>query len=945
MQNQETEGYCAKCGRPRKVVGSGRLTEWIVACHCNISPSPETQAPELEICKNCQKRKSAGRAGSFTQWIFRSDLCKCDIPENMRPAVLDDVPSSTQEADLPEEDELEIPGNPPFPLNRYKPLVALGAGTSGRIYLCRDRFLGKKVAIKCLHNVTPEQLIAFQQEARAMSLLHHPGIVPVQDFGATESGAPYMVMDYVKGITLTECLESNGPLPLDLALPIFVKLSEILAYAHEKRLFHRDVQPSNILLVPVEGREDLDVRIIDFGIAAYGDTMQNRDILAGTPAYMSPDTANGLQFTEQSEVYALGCVMFEVLTGRPPFLGDTALETISMHAHSPAPALSDLNPTSEFPHSIETLIVKCLAKNPWERFPNMVALRKELLSCREKSGEIHVVEPDNVEPSPARASGFKPIIVAAAIAIAGVIAVVVSRDFIGSLVASGQAFLNFDKETESRKLTEQAWNELTKDNVKEAIALATKAIELDDENLNALDTRGVAYFADGDVASADRDFTTVIKRAKKLRFNPTASEFHHAMVRNSQGDRSEFDAYHERRFSDCYLPANWEQKRFAKYLVRDALTTGRGFGESPTTFNGIGNVKFPSSKEMALSALASDADLDAQRGNQLIEHVSISNCDAITEKGLSALGTMPNLKDVTFENSGPFNDRELAVLGSIPKLKDLLINTSDMDGSVLRRLPPATFQKISLQKNPNLTPKNLQVLAEKPLMTKILISDCVKISNEDIAFATKLPLRVLAWVPRFLRVSAFHMHRRDMRANASPLTFYDPKVLRELMQKPSLTEIYLDANGLTKECAQQLVQAAALRTLWLQAGSPVDADVVSAIAEPGKIISLYLCGTVISGASADALSSSTKIRRIGLIHSNLDRSLMRAIENSNIIFVDMVKSGYSSEDLENLKLLTSVKTLQLIDPSDSITDPDLNNLKRALPKCRIQLVRNNPIHR
>lgn len=863
----------------------------------------------------------------------------------MRPAVLDDAPTFTQEAELPEEDELEIPGNPPFPLDRYKPLVALGAGTSGRIYLCRDRFLGKKVAIKCLHNVTPEQLIAFQQEARAMSFLNHPGIVPVHDFGATESGAPYMVMDYVKGITLTECLANNGPFPLDLALPIFVKLSEIIAYAHEKRVFHRDVQPSNILLVPVEGREDLDVRIIDFGIAAYSDSMHNRDVLAGTPAYMSPDTANGLQFTEQSEVYALGCVMFEMLTGRPPFLGDTALETISMHAHSPAPALSDANPDADFPHSIETLIAKCLAKNPWERFPNMVALKKELLGCREKSGGAQVVELDGAERLPARSSGLKPIMVAVAIAIAGIIAVVVSRDFIGSLAASGQAFFNFDRETESRKLTEQAWNELTKDNITEAIALATKAIELDDENLNALDTRGVAYFANGDVAGADKDFTTVIKRAKKLRFNPTASEFHHAMVRYSQGDRSEFDVYHQRRFSDCYLPANWEQKRFAKYLVRDALTTGRGFGESPTTFNGIGNVKFTSSKAMSLSALASDADLDAQRGNEAIENVTISNCDAITENGLAALSTMPNLKDLTIENSGPYNDKELAVLGSIPKLKDLIINTSDMDGSALRRLPAAALKKISLQTIPNLTRENLRNLAEKPLIGKVLLSDCMKISNADLALVTKLPMRVVAWVPRFQRVAAFHMHQKDTRANGSPQTFYDPKVLRALMQKPSLYEIYLDANGLTPECAQQLLQGTALRTLWLQASSPIDADVISTIAKPSKIVSLYLCGTAFSGASAEAIGSSTRIRRIGLLHSNLDRSLMKAIENSNIIFVDIVKSGYASAELENLKLLESVQTLQLIDPSDSITDPQLNDLKRALPKCRIQLVRNNPIHR
>src|SRR5262249_3472965 len=140
--------------------------------------------------------------GTLTQWIFSSRYCSCKFPS---PAVISAGRPDREEQQFKpiEETELEL-DNALFPIDRYKPLSELGKGASGKVYLCRDRLLGKKVAVKCLQLITPQQLVSFQMEARATSQLRHPGLVAIMDFGSTESGAPYMVKEYARGISLEQ---------------------------------------------------------------------------------------------------------------------------------------------------------------------------------------------------------------------------------------------------------------------------------------------------------------------------------------------------------------------------------------------------------------------------------------------------------------------------------------------------------------------------------------------------------------------------------------------------------------------------------------------------------------------------------------------------------------------------------------------------------------------
>jgi serine/threonine protein kinase len=289
-----------------------------------------------------------------------------------------------------------------FPLDRYKPLYELGFGASGVVYLALDRVLNKKVAIKILRSVSPEIVIAFQKEARTTSKLKHRYIIDLLDFGVTEGGAPYMVLEFILGPSLDDVIRDTGPLKLRDFYSVFSKTCGALAYAHGNNVFHRDLKPANILLTGgIDG--DFEIRVIDFGLAKIlsdsADQSSNKQFtIVGTPLYMSPDQGLGRTFDARSEVYSLGCVMYEAISGQPPFKADSALELLSLHAETSPPRLADSLTASGFssaerniPKSVENIIRKCLAKNPIDRYQSIAEVREDL---EESENQDHFTVPD-----------------------------------------------------------------------------------------------------------------------------------------------------------------------------------------------------------------------------------------------------------------------------------------------------------------------------------------------------------------------------------------------------------------------------------------------------------------------------------------------------------------------------------------------------------------------
>lgn len=340
-----------------------------------------------------------------------------------------------------------------FPAKRYEALSIIGQGAAGVVYLCRDRMLGgKKVAIKCLRAITADQLVSFQREAKATSLLTHPGVVAVLDFGSNENGAPYMVMEYVEGASLEQILREKGPFDFTEAVPIFIKIAEALGYAHSKDIYHRDLKSSNILLVKTDVSTP-DVRIIDFGVASVKQATQEPTIhqgrtIVGTPTYMSPDQAKNLPFDARSEIYALGCVMFEALTGRVPFIAQTALEVIAMHANEPAPALSDAHNSGRFPPKLEALVARCLEKDPADRFQSMRELVDALTS------DFGAAQPVATVSSRKSRSSVKPWAVAVAVAALGLAGFIGYQLKLQSDANQAEELKKAEREEESKRISE-----------------------------------------------------------------------------------------------------------------------------------------------------------------------------------------------------------------------------------------------------------------------------------------------------------------------------------------------------------------------------------------------------------------------------------------------------------------------------------------------------------
>lgn len=379
------------------------MTQWILSPASCTCAAEHTGVNELEsvqkvpLCQTCGKKLVEERKGSLTQWIMSEALCRCS-PDKRIPvpisaaAVSPPAVASPLEEHFPEdENELEIDENH-FPIKRYKPISAIGKGNAGAVFLARDRFLGKLVAVKVLHDLHAELLISFQTEARALAIIKHGNIVELLDFGPTPSGLPYMVLEYFPGITLAQHIQTYGPLKEQIALDVFSRLAEALEMAHSAGIYHRDLSASNLLVRTTDTNDDFDIKLIDFGVAKLEYSGRNRDTqgktLAGTPAYMPPDVANGLQYDARSEIYSLGCILFESLTGVVPFSGQTPMETLNMHAQMTPPMLQDVC-EERFSIETEAIVSTCLEKNPDDRFQTMASLRSALLETREACAEVN----------------------------------------------------------------------------------------------------------------------------------------------------------------------------------------------------------------------------------------------------------------------------------------------------------------------------------------------------------------------------------------------------------------------------------------------------------------------------------------------------------------------------------------------------------------------------
>ena len=271
---------------------------------------------------------------------------------------------------------------------RYEIEERIGSGAMGEVYKAKHRLMKRQVAIKMMHPQTisgASALKRFQKEAEMASALNHPNVLTVHDFGVSDDGSPYLVMNFLEGKSLNEVIEHSGHLEVPRALHIFRQLCQGLGHAHEKGVIHRDLKPSNVMLVTLDQDPDF-VQILDFGIAkqltpeASSDSLTRTGEVFGSPHYMSPEQCRALPVDARSDIYALGCVMYRVLTGKPPLMGGDLVECLYKHVNEMPASFADLCPDYNLPSDLEAVIFKAVAKKPEDRYQTMAEMKNALES-------------------------------------------------------------------------------------------------------------------------------------------------------------------------------------------------------------------------------------------------------------------------------------------------------------------------------------------------------------------------------------------------------------------------------------------------------------------------------------------------------------------------------------------------------------------------------------
>lgn len=272
---------------------------------------------------------------------------------------------------------------------RYEFIEAVGSGGMSVIFKARSKATREIVAIKMLQSHLLDDLAVdrFEQEAKAAAKMRHPNVIGVRDFGVTEHGQPYMVMDFIDGLTLADLIEFRKTIPLPEALDIFQQVCDALDHAHDSGVLHRDLKPSNVMLVGEEG--DYHARLVDFGVAKIidsGDTVAKQltrtGEVVGSPMYMSPEQCLGKPLDARSDIYSLGCILYEMLTGTPPHVGESAVETMFKHLNDTPVSLQEACPNVVIPDAVEEFVMKLLAPKRKDRYQDMSQVKAKLRSIQ-----------------------------------------------------------------------------------------------------------------------------------------------------------------------------------------------------------------------------------------------------------------------------------------------------------------------------------------------------------------------------------------------------------------------------------------------------------------------------------------------------------------------------------------------------------------------------------
>lgn len=340
--------------------------------------------------------------------------------------------------------------------NRYEIISLIGQGGMADVYKAKDSILNRIVAIKVLRaklSEDPMTLVRFQREASAASRLSHPNVVDIYDVGEY-NGMHYIVMEYIRGRTLKQLVGLRGALSVEEAVHIMRQLTSAVAHAHEHNIIHRDIKPQNVLV-----KDDGTIKITDFGIAVAGDAVQLtlNNAVMGSAHYLAPETAQGKNPDPRIDIYSLGIVFFELLTGSVPYNGKTPTEIAIKHLREPIPFVRDFNPA--IPQAIENIVIKATAKDYHDRYEMANEMLYDLMHYNELAyrnakrltfntqqvsnveidddGYVKVEYDDPVKEKPKKKFNYIPYLIGATVTVIVIVVVILLGSLTGFMRFSG----------------------------------------------------------------------------------------------------------------------------------------------------------------------------------------------------------------------------------------------------------------------------------------------------------------------------------------------------------------------------------------------------------------------------------------------------------------------------------------------------------------------------
>lgn len=588
----------------------------------------------------------------------------------------------------------------------YKFVKLIGSGGMGDVYEAEHVVLRKSVAIKTLksHLLETTAFRRFQTEAQAASKLSHPNIVSVYDCGVSNSGDPYMIMDLVKGETLAQYLKRKGALSIEESMQIISDVCAGVICAHDKNILHRDLKPSNVILDETDKKRI--ARILDFGIAKM---LENDDMVArmtrtgevmGTPSYMSPEQVNGDKLDQRSDIYSIGCIFYEMLTGSPPILGKTVMETMVRQLNEIPLSLSQAA-LKKFPEELEQIVARALAKDPADRFQTVKQMLFVLESYR-IGAEKQVVERVSVK------NGSGHVFILPAIA-AAIFVLMVSL-----YLATFRKFNDTDATTEANKMAAASSTSLSA-----SPALATTTTK---ENR-------IGKLLDGSVPDdLFKSYLLNNARSPNISVGKLGDITDYTDISDEAlAPLKNFYQLRDLNLGDC-------EKITVKGLENlVALPKLRKLQLADTN---IGDEVFPLLEKMKLDFVnlgrtkVTDKGLLSLNPNVSLKEISLKGTH-ITDEGLRGLVRLKHLKSLNLDSCPPISDKGVASLSKMDLVSLSLQGTSITSGCVKSILKMQNMARVGCT-GTELDDNALEQLGHLKKLVVLNVTQCPRISPEAI---------------------------------------------------------------------------------------------------------------------------------------------------------------------------------------------------------------------